>query len=115
MEDRALASVEAYDPETDVWRALEPVSTPRHGVQAAVCGGAVYLAAGGQTPGDAEPTDAHEVYVPADDSGCHTDVEWRLTGEAFSASRVSISPFRGRPRSSSAPTGGSTSRSRTDC
>ena len=81
VEDRALASVEAYDPETDVWRALEPVSTPRHGVQAAVCGGAVYLAAGGQTPGDAEPTDAHEVYVPADDSGCHTGRGVRLTGE----------------------------------
>jgi len=52
-------TVEAYNPETDEWRDLEPMPTPRHGIQAAVCGNGVYIAAGGTVQGIG-PSTAHE-------------------------------------------------------
>lgn len=62
--DGALGSVESYDTGTDSWRTLEPMPTARHGVQAAVLDGAVYVAAGGVAPG-AAPTDVTEALVLA--------------------------------------------------
>jgi hypothetical protein len=41
------------------WRTLAP--TARHGIQAAVCNGGVYVAAGGTVQGGGGPTDVHEV------------------------------------------------------
>ncbi len=55
------AEVEAYNPATNVWRTLEPMPTARHGVQAAVCNGGVYLAAGGVKQGIG-PSTVHEVF-----------------------------------------------------
>ncbi len=54
-------TVEAYDPAANTWRTLSPMPTPRHGVQAAVCNGGVYLAAGGVVQG-VGPSTAHEAF-----------------------------------------------------
>lgn len=69
-EDGAVAAVEAYDTATDSWRTLDPMPTPRHGIQAAVCGGAIYVAAGGATPGGGDPTDVTEALFLREQSGC---------------------------------------------
>ncbi len=55
------AEVEAYTPATNSWRTLSPLPTPRHGIQAAVCSGGVYLAAGGVKQGIG-PSTVHEVF-----------------------------------------------------
>ena len=55
------SEVEAYNPETNTWRELTPMPTPRHGIQAAVCNGGVYLAAGGVKQGIG-PSTEHEVF-----------------------------------------------------
>lgn len=60
----ALGTVEAYDPETDRWYAVDPVPTARHGIQAAVRGGSLYIAAGGATAGGSDPVEAFEAYGP---------------------------------------------------
>ncbi len=60
VEKGALSSVEAYDPAADRWRELRAMPTARHGIQGAVCGGSVYIAAGGRTPGGDSPTSLHE-------------------------------------------------------
>jgi N-acetylneuraminic acid mutarotase len=57
--------VEAYDVRRDRWRTLDPMPTARHGIQAVVFQGAVYVAAGGETQGGENPSDVHEVYVTA--------------------------------------------------
>jgi hypothetical protein len=54
--------VEAYNTLTNTWRTLAPMPSARHGIQAAVCNGGVYIAAGGLTEGNSNPTDAHEVF-----------------------------------------------------
>ena len=54
-------AVEAYNPETNTWRELTPMPIPRHGIQAAVCNGGVYLAAGGIKQGIG-PSTEHEVF-----------------------------------------------------
>jgi glucose/arabinose dehydrogenase len=66
----ALGTVEAYNPRTDTWRTLDPMPTARHGIQAAVCDGGVFVAAGGLTAGGGSPSAAHEVYVARGSSAC---------------------------------------------
>ena len=56
---RALPTVEAYNVARDTWRTLPSMPTARHGVQAALCGDRVLLAAGGARMGGG-PSDAHE-------------------------------------------------------
>lgn len=56
---RTLPTVEAYDVARDTWRALPSMPTPRHGIQAALCGDRVLVAAGGVRAGGG-PSDAHE-------------------------------------------------------
>jgi glucose/arabinose dehydrogenase len=65
--DRVFAEVEAYDPQTDTWRALEPMAAPRHGIQAIACRGDLYVAAGGAAPYGEEPTTTHAVRVDPTD------------------------------------------------
>ena len=55
-------TVEAYNIVTNTWRKLADMPTARHGIQAAVCNGGVYIAAGGLTQGGGSPTDVHEVF-----------------------------------------------------
>lgn len=54
-------TVEAYNLEANTWRDLEPMPTARHGIQAAVCNGGVYIAAGGVKQG-VGPSTIHEVF-----------------------------------------------------
>ena len=55
-------AVEAYDTVANTWRVLEPMPTGRHGIQAAVCNGGVYIAAGGKVEGGGVKTNVHEVF-----------------------------------------------------
>jgi N-acetylneuraminic acid mutarotase len=60
----AHSEVEAYDTVTNTWRALEPIPTyggGRHGTQAAVYDGGVYIAAGSNEQGTS-PTNVHEAF-----------------------------------------------------
>lgn len=61
--------VEAYSPETNSWRTLSPMPTARHGVQAAVCGNGVYIAAGGVKQG-LGPSTVHEALFFGEPTGC---------------------------------------------
>ena len=54
---------EVFDPETGVWSALPPLLQGRHGAQAIVHEGQIYIAAGSRTLGGNE-INSHEVYVP---------------------------------------------------
>lgn len=50
----AHAEVELFDPETNAWQALAPMNEGRHGTQAVVYAGKVYVAAGSKTRGATE-------------------------------------------------------------
>lgn len=65
-------TVEAYDPETNSWRELEPMPTARHGIQAAVCGNGVYVAAGGTVQGIG-PSATHEALFLGEPTVCAAD------------------------------------------
>ena len=65
-----FGTVEAYKTTTNAWRTLKPMSTPRHGIQAAVCNGGVYIAAGGKTQGGAAPSNVHEVFFLSGSTVC---------------------------------------------
>ena len=57
----AHEEVEAYDTVNNTWRTLRPMLTPRHGIQAAVCNGGVYVATGGTKQGGS-PSTVHEAF-----------------------------------------------------
>ena len=61
--------VEAYNPATNSWRTLSPMPTARHGIQAAVCGNGVYIAAGGVKQG-LGPSTVHEALFFGEPTGC---------------------------------------------
>ncbi len=52
---------EAYDATTDSWTSETPMTTPRHGIGAAVVGGFIYVPGGATTQGFGV-TDSHEVF-----------------------------------------------------
>lgn len=60
----AHAEVEAFDPQTGTWTSLAPMQVGRHGTQAVVHEGNVYIAAGSKTRG-AEEINSQEVYTRA--------------------------------------------------
>ncbi len=62
-------TVEAFKPQTNSWRALEPMPTARHGIQAAVCEGGVYIAAGGTKQG-VGPSTVHEAFFFGEPTDC---------------------------------------------
>jgi len=68
--DGIFHQVEAYDPARDTWRELEPMPSGRHGIEAVVCGGAVYVVDGGAKPYGDHPTDTTQVYLPRPGAGC---------------------------------------------
>ena len=55
----SVPTVEEYDPATDAWRTLSPMTAPRHSAQAGVIGDVVYVAAGSPSIGRTY-TDVHE-------------------------------------------------------
>ncbi len=67
---KAYDTVEAYYTATNSWRTLEPMPTARHGIQAVTCDGGVYIAAGGESQGGFNPTDAHEVFFLGEPTSC---------------------------------------------
>ena len=71
---KAYDTVEAYYTGTNSWRTLEPMPTARHGIQAVVCDGGVYVAAGGEIQGGSNPTDAHEVFFLGEPTSCGTGI-----------------------------------------
>jgi hypothetical protein len=54
--------VEEYDPETQTWRALTPMYTPRHGTAAITVADTIFVIGGSQAVG-AGATDANEGFV----------------------------------------------------
>ena len=68
--NNAYDTVEAYNTSTNSWHTLEPMPTARHGIQAVVCNGGVYVAAGGTVQGGSNPTDAHEVFFLGVPTSC---------------------------------------------
>jgi len=60
-----LNRVEAYDTAANTWQSLAPMRVARHGIQAAVSAGLVYVADGGTRPGGGYPTNIQEVYDPS--------------------------------------------------
>jgi len=68
---QAFNTVEAYNVLTDTWRTLAPMPTGRHGIQAAVCNGGVYIAAGGKVAGGSQPSDLHEVFFLGEPAPCN--------------------------------------------
>jgi large repetitive protein len=63
----AHAEVEAYNPRTGGWTTLAPLTTGRHGMQAIVHDGRVYVAAGSRTRG-ANEINTQEVFTPPQES-----------------------------------------------
>jgi hypothetical protein len=62
--DRVYGQNEAYDPATDRWEAYAPMPTPRHGLGAAVVGGAIHVAGGGPIVGGSVQSAVHEAFTP---------------------------------------------------
>ena len=65
--------VEAYHTSSDTWRELAPIPTARHGIQAVVCSGAVYVADGGRQQGGGYLTDVLEVFSLGSLTPCGED------------------------------------------
>ncbi len=55
--------VEMYDPETDIWKLLDPMPTPRHGVGAASIGNRILVPAGATRAGGGSQTGTNEAFV----------------------------------------------------
>ena len=93
--DRVFPSVEAYDVREDTWRALEPMPVPRHGIQAIVCAGDVYIAAGGELPYGGAPSTANSVYVTGRAGRCPLApvVDEQRAGVGFRKTRVPAGLF----------------------
>lgn len=63
-------TVEAYSPATDTWRTLPDMVVGAHGIQAAMCNGAVYVAAGATSAGAKDPSTFFQVYFPGAPTPC---------------------------------------------
>ena len=60
----AHAEGEAFDPETDEWRSLPPLNQGRHGTQALLHDGTIYVAAGSKTRGATEINSQEALPLP---------------------------------------------------
>jgi hypothetical protein len=63
-------ATESYDTLSGEWRELPSLGVPRHGIEAAAVGGAIYVAGGGTKPFDYAPTAAHEALNVSDAEPC---------------------------------------------
>ncbi len=54
---------EAYDPQSDSWRQLQPMPTPRHGIGAAVIGNRIFIPGGATQQGGGTQTTVNEAFV----------------------------------------------------
>jgi hypothetical protein len=71
--DGVTGITEVYNVTADEWMSLASLTTPRHGVQAAVVGQTIYIAAGGSVEEDYQPVTGHESLTVADVPGCESD------------------------------------------
>jgi hypothetical protein len=62
--------VEAYHPATNTWRTLPEMAVGAHGIQAAVCNGGVYVAAGATSAGAKDPSTFLQAYFPGPATPC---------------------------------------------
>jgi len=70
----AFKAVHAYHPATNTWRQLEDLEPQRHGIQAAVLGGDLYVAAGGTKQGGGGATDRLQRLTVGPQPGCPAPV-----------------------------------------
>ncbi|NBB74601.1 MAG: galactose oxidase, partial [Bacteroidetes bacterium] len=63
-QEPAHAEVEAFHPETGTWQSLAPMHTGRHGTQAIVHEGHLYIAAGSRTRGATEINSQERFTLP---------------------------------------------------
>lgn len=97
---------EAYDTASNTWRALTPMPTARHGIQAAVWNGAAYVAAGGTRQGGGGATDVQEVLTLATGPVHQPDAQIRLARQtAFAGDDVYNLTGAGQTRSTTAAPG----------
>ena len=64
------SAVEAYDTSTNRWSTQTPMPTARHGIEAGVCNGNVYIVDGGLVSGGGSETSVQQVYAEGDPSPC---------------------------------------------
>jgi len=64
-QEPAHDDVEAFNPETGTWQSLAPMNTGRHGTQAIVHEGQIYVAAGSRTRGATEINSQERLTLPA--------------------------------------------------
>ena len=67
----AYNNVEAFDTTTGTWRTLAPMPTARHGIQAAVCNGGIYIAGGALTQGGGSLTNIHQAFFLGAPTACN--------------------------------------------
>jgi len=67
---RTYGTVEGFDTGTNRWTRYADMPTARHGIEAAVCNGAIYIADGGTKQGGSAPTAIQEVFTPGKPAGC---------------------------------------------
>ena len=61
--NRVFGQMEAYDPASDSWEQYAPMTTPRHGLGAALVGNAIHVAGGGPVMGGGVQSAVHEAFV----------------------------------------------------
>ena len=69
---QAYNNVDAFNTTTGTWRTLPPMPTARHGIQAAVCNGGIYVVGGGLAQGGSSITNVHEVLFLGTPTACGT-------------------------------------------
>lgn len=67
---RTYPTVEGYDTGTNRWTRYADMPTARHGIEAAICNGAIYIADGGTKQGGGAPTAIQEMFSPSGGTGC---------------------------------------------
>ena len=67
---RAYSTVEEYDTKANVWHRLTPIPVARHGIEAAMCNGGIYVAGGGTRQGGGAPTATQQVWFPGAPHAC---------------------------------------------
>jgi N-acetylneuraminic acid mutarotase len=67
---RTFSTVEGYDTKSNSWTRLAPMALARHGIEAAVCNGGVYVVDGGTRQGGGAPTDVQETFFSGTPRAC---------------------------------------------
>jgi N-acetylneuraminic acid mutarotase len=69
---QAFSTVEEYDTAANTWHRLAPIPVGRHGIEAAMCNGGIYVAGGGTRQGGGAPTASQQVWFPGLPHPCHS-------------------------------------------